>query len=218
MENPAANLQSPAAHDSGADSSKLSLLCSGSDDQNEDDANSSSNYDENPSGMQFDPAKGIQQPYPTDILCGRGRSTQSSDHPANRRFRELVNQHKEAYQKAGRREEKTRITYQLVDMLRSEGRFVLFDPKTQMWYEVSEDYAREKVSHSLRSRPNNQRRCKPKIRKKAVRKQKQSPALDEVVHRILQDQQSILRTMMQKETNRVTAEAIMRATLGHDQS
>ena len=31
-------------------------------------------------------------------------------------------------------------------------RFVLFDPNTKLWYEVSEEYAREKVSHSLRSR------------------------------------------------------------------
>ena len=31
-------------------------------------------------------------------------------------------------------------------------RFVLFDPNTKLWHEVSEEYAREKVSHSLRSR------------------------------------------------------------------
>ena len=28
-------------------------------------------------------------------------------------------------------------------------RFVLFDPVTKLWHEVSEEYAREKVSHSL---------------------------------------------------------------------
>jgi hypothetical protein len=111
-------------------------------------------------------------------------------------------------------------------------RFVLYDPKTQLWYEVSEEYAREKVSHSLRDRRKQSRQhqhrggTRPtttstnKIRKRAVRKQTHSPALDDIVQRILQDQQSILRSMMQKETNRVTAEAIMRATLGdhNDQS
>jgi hypothetical protein len=89
---------------------------------------------------------------------------------------------------------------------------------TQLWYEVSEDYIREKVSHSLRSRPNESRRAKPKIRKKTStsRKQKNSPALDEIVQHILHDQQSILRSLMHKETNRAAAEAIMRATLGQN--
>lgn len=107
-------------------------------------------------------------------------------------------------------------------------RFVLYDPKTQLWYEVSEDYIREKVSHSLRSRPNNSNnessssrgRSKRKIRKKNStsrnNKHKNSPALDEIVQHILQDQQSILRSLMHKETNRVAAEAIMRATLGRN--
>jgi hypothetical protein len=56
---------------------------------------------------------------------------------------------------------------------------------------------------------------KPKIKKK-VKKQPNSPAVDDVVRRIIDDQQSILRTMMQKETNRMTAEAIIRATLQQD--
>ncbi|KAG7344339.1 hypothetical protein IV203_022347 [Nitzschia inconspicua] len=162
--------------------------------------------------MQFDPAQGIKEPKSSDILCGRGRST--SDHPANVLFRELVNGNKDAYQKAKRRDEKTKITCDLVDRLRRHGRFVLFDPKTKLWYEVSEEYAREKVSHSLRSRPMEQRRNRPRLKTKVLRVPKHSPALDDVVQHILQDQQSILKAMMQKESNRMAAEAIMRATLG----
>ena len=37
-------------------------------------------------------------------------------------------------------------------------RFVLYDPNTKMWHEVSEEYAREKVSHSLRSRSSTEQR------------------------------------------------------------
>jgi hypothetical protein len=37
-------------------------------------------------------------------------------------------------------------------------RFVLFDPNTKLWHEVSEEYAREKVSHSLRSRSSTDQR------------------------------------------------------------
>lgn len=47
-----------------------------------------------------------------------------------------------------------------------------------------------------------------------LRQSKHSPALDDVAQHILQDQQSILKAMMQKESNRMAAEAIMRATLG----
>jgi hypothetical protein len=63
---------------------------------------------------------GVLEPLPTDVICGRGKMT--SSHPANRRFRELVDFHKRAYQNSKRRDEKTRITCDLVDKLRSEGR------------------------------------------------------------------------------------------------
>lgn len=96
----------------------------GSDDHNDDD--NSSVY-ESPSTVDviFDPAKGISEPDPNDVICGRGKMT--SLHPANRRFRELVNQHKDSYQKAKRRDEKTQITCDLVDMLRNEGRYATID-------------------------------------------------------------------------------------------
>jgi hypothetical protein len=37
-------------------------------------------------------------------------------------------------------------------------RFLLKDTKTNEWYDVGIEYAREKVSHALRSRPNEERR------------------------------------------------------------
>lgn len=101
----------------------------------------------------FAQGAGVKEPRPTDVICGRGKMTAS--HPANRRFRELVDSHKASYQNSKRRDEKTRITCELVDKLRGEGRFVLFDPTTKLWHEVSEEYAREKVSHSLRSRSSS---------------------------------------------------------------
>jgi len=104
----------------------------------------------------FTKGEGVPEPMPTDVICGRGKMTAS--HPANRRFRELVDSHKASYQNSKRRDEKTRITCELVDKLRGEGRFVLFDPSTKLWYEVSEEYAREKVSHSLRSRSSSEQR------------------------------------------------------------
>jgi hypothetical protein len=87
----------------------------------------------------------------------------------------------------------------------------LYDPKTKLWYDVGDEYAREKVSHSLRSRPNEQRRSKPKPRKKMVRKTPYSPALDVVVTRLIQEQQTLLKYMIEKETSRAAAEAVCSA-------
>jgi len=71
----------------------------------------------------FAKGEGVKEPLPTDVICGRGKMTAS--HPANRRFRELVDSHKAAYQNSKRRDEKTRITCELVDKLRGEGRYVV---------------------------------------------------------------------------------------------
>lgn len=65
---------------------------------------------------------------------------------------------------------------------------------------MGDGYAREKISHSLRSRPSEQRRTKPKPRKRAVRKPAQSPYLEALVQRLIADQQELLKSMIAKET------------------
>lgn len=77
---------------------------------------------------------------------------------------------------------------------------MLYDTRTKLWYEVGDGYAREKISHSLRSRPSEQRRTKPKPRKRVVRKPAQSPYLDSLVQRLIADQQELLKSMIAKET------------------
>jgi len=118
-------------------------------------SNSDPNNHNNRHLFKFNTSEGVKEPLPTDVICGRGKMTAS--HPANRRFRQLVDSHKVVYQNSKRRDEKTRVTCDLVDKLRNEGRFVLFDPITKLWHEVSEEYAKEKVSHSLRSRSSSER-------------------------------------------------------------
>jgi hypothetical protein len=66
--------------------------------------------------IDYDPRKGIQAPAPADVICGRGKMTVA--HPGNRRFRQLVMTEKNAYQKAKRRDDKSRITFDLVHQLR----------------------------------------------------------------------------------------------------
>jgi hypothetical protein len=78
------------------------------------------------SNIQLDLSLGITTPAPTDIVCGRGKMTIA--HPGNRRFRKLVIDRKDDYQKARRRDHKTRITLELVHQLRSGpegGRYVV---------------------------------------------------------------------------------------------
>ena len=67
--------------------------------------------------FQYDPSKGIRKPGPTDVICGRGKMTFA--HPGNRRFKTLVMEKKDQYQKATRRDDKTRITHELVQNLRN---------------------------------------------------------------------------------------------------
>lgn len=85
--------------------------------QDEDDDNDDSG-EFHSSPTRFSP--GLQTPSPEDVICGRGKMT--SSHPGNRRFRELVLEKKQAYQRARRRDDKTRITSELVQTLREGGR------------------------------------------------------------------------------------------------
>lgn len=61
----------------------------------------------------------ISTPEPMDVICGRGKSI---CHPGNQRFRRMILAKKESYQKARRRDEKTRITFEIVVELRRGSR------------------------------------------------------------------------------------------------
>lgn len=81
-------------------------------------------------------------------------------------------------------------------------KFLLYDTQTGLWYDVGDEYAREKVSHSLRSRPNEHRRTKPKLPRKSSFKKaaEHAPAIDKIVSQLLHEQQSLLNTMIARET------------------
>jgi hypothetical protein len=115
------NIDSPNTSCSSSNNDRDDEYDDNNSDSNDDDDEDDDTIQEQQQQQQFDVTLGIKEPNPTDILCGRGRST-STNHPANKRFRELVDQHKQAYQHAKRREEKSKITYELVDLLRKESR------------------------------------------------------------------------------------------------
>ena len=68
-----------------------------------------------------------------------------------------------------------------------------------MWYDAGDEYAREKVSHALRSRPTDERRKRPKPKKKTTRKSHYTPELEETVKRLIEEQQELLKSMIEKE-------------------
>jgi hypothetical protein len=78
-------------------------------------------------------------------------------------------------------------------------RFLLKNAKSSRWFDAGDEYAREKVSHALRSRPNEERPKRPRPKKKAIRKPQQSHDINETVRRLIADQQSLLQSMIAKD-------------------
>lgn len=97
------------------------------DDQSQDSVDDDGDEDENDVGNDFQPSTntpsspGIPTPVAKDVICGRGKMT--SSHPGNRKLRDLVLQKKHEYQRAKRRDEKTSITSEIVQVLRGSGRY-----------------------------------------------------------------------------------------------
>ena len=64
----------------------------------------------------IDPSNAVSAPDDNDVICGRGKSV---THPGNLKFRQLVQARKEEYKQAKRRDEKTRIAFEIVETLRN---------------------------------------------------------------------------------------------------
>ena len=172
----------------------------------------------------IDHSKAVSAPDDNDVVCGRGKSV---THPGNLKFRQLVQARKEEYKQAKRRDEKTRIAFEIVEALRNgaEGsryvetielcckygfilltaasirilRFLLKDTNTGMWFDVGEVYAREKVSHALRSRPNEERRRNQRPKKSSSRKPEVPAEFEVQVQTLIQAQQALLKSMIETE-------------------
>lgn len=85
-----------------------------------------------------------------DVVCGRDRLSHS--HRGNKRFRQIIQTYREQYQTANRREEKTRITGEIVSIVESSGgRFLKVEESSGEWVGVDSASIHEKVSHALRS-------------------------------------------------------------------
>lgn len=83
-----------------------------------------------------------------DVLFGRGGMTNA--HPGNITFRALVEENRLCYGLA-KKYEKSQIAISIVQRMRkNHGRFLKKDEKTDRWYEVGDENARDKTSQTLR--------------------------------------------------------------------
>lgn len=98
--------------------------------------------------------KDIANPGPNDVMFGRGGGT--NNHTGNKRFRQLVNDHKLRYLAASK-VDKPKVAREVVNIWRNQevpGRFLskADKGKDSLWYDVGEQRAREKASQCLRER------------------------------------------------------------------
>jgi hypothetical protein len=95
----------------------------------------------------------INRPEPFDVICGRGRPYQ--EHHGNKRLHEIAAVHKPQYLVSKRRFKKG-IAEMIVKSIKNDetqpGRFLkrVDDEDDEVWEDVSDEVAREKVSHVLR--------------------------------------------------------------------
>lgn len=134
-----------------------------------------------------------------DIVCGRSKLSQN--HIGNHRYRALIEQNRDRYQTAKSRPEKTAITIELVEKIRGfrpGGRFLLRDEDSGTWQDAGDAYAREKVSHALRSTK------KPPKFQSAVKRKSSGPAEvavqeQQVIANLIQEQQRVFQYLIQQE-------------------
>lgn len=107
-----------------------------------------------PSSMSLD-NQTVIEPTEYDVLLGRGKSSQN--HPGNIHFRQLVQSKRDEYEKAkimGKTLIAERIILSIHDM---QGRF-LKQKGGDLWEEVDNETARDKVAHAFRDRRRKHKR------------------------------------------------------------
>lgn len=94
---------------------------------------------------------GFMQPQDNDVLFGRGGGT--NFHQGNINYRKMIKNQQQAYINARQRSVKTQIISQIIQEVRQQtpsGRFVKFDDRIKLWFEVDEKEVKKKTSQTLR--------------------------------------------------------------------
>jgi len=128
-----------------------------------------------------------------DVLCGRDKESYS--HVGNKQFRVIVATNRERYQSCTSRDEKTKITTEIIKGIRDcGGRFLRKNEKTNLYEDVGDEYAHEKVSHALRSAKDPKKK-QPRKKRKVVRKPP-TPQENKTFEFLFTEQQRIFQDML----------------------
>lgn len=132
-------------------------------------------------------------PHRYDVVCGREKIVHH--HIGNKRYLKIIQMNREKYQTAATRDIKTRITLCILEMVRScGGRFLKLNKKEQEYQDVGDEYAREKISHALRSAKDPTQK---RIRKKRTPvKITYTAEQDRRFNAMLQDQKAIFKKLI----------------------
>jgi len=90
----------------------------------------------------------IHQPTDQDVLCGKDKSF--NRHAGNIAFRSVIESYKSKYMSANTKQEKMRITKEVVSTMKSKYNARFVKMQGDEWEEISDQVARDKVSHALR--------------------------------------------------------------------
>jgi hypothetical protein len=93
----------------------------------------------------------ITSPSDIDILCGKDKTF--NKHPGNLLYRQLIEEHAERYSNECSKQIKMKVTKVIVGQLEASGaRFIrmIGDNNNDGWQEITNQQAREKISHALR--------------------------------------------------------------------
>ena len=116
-------------------------------------------------------------PGPFDVICARGRH--AKDHCGNVRFRGVIQQSIGKYAQTDTKLEKSLIVSEIIESIRAAsptGGFVKYVKKDARWYEVGDQWAREKVGQSLRDLLHSQYKSSTKA--KRIRRRRRSEELN----------------------------------------
>ena len=91
------------------------------------------------------------QPGQYDVICARG--LRARNHPGNRRFREIIDDHVDDYRNAKTKMDKSLIVSRIIDSIRSKSSHSGFvTTHAGKWFEAGDHIAREKIGQCFRDR------------------------------------------------------------------
>ena len=96
--------------------------------------------------------KGIEQPNENDVLCGRGGKT--NIHIGNIHYRKIIETRKNIYRSISKNRKSilSMSIVEAINRLDPPGRFLSYNGKTGLWYEIETERATKKTSQALREK------------------------------------------------------------------